>query len=240
MNEVSIYIAFSAGILSFLSPCVLPLVPAYISYLTGSTVNDITKQENTVNVLFRAFCFTIGFSIIFIALGLSVTSLSQLLKSNIYLLRKIGGIVIIILGIHTTGLIKIKYLYYEKRFKINKKSNDILSSIIMGMAFATGWTPCIGPILASILIYAGSLATVKTGILLLIAYSVGLAIPFLLVAALLDYASTFLQKLYRFFPIITGLSGLLLIIMGILTYTNKIALLNNFFQILIFNYERMI
>jgi cytochrome c-type biogenesis protein len=152
MKDISIVLAFSAGLLSFLSPCVLPMIPAYISYLTGVSVKELKEERPKLLILYKAIGFIIGFSLIFILMGASVTTLGKLLTMHKELFRKIGGVVIIIFGIHTLGIIKLGFLYREKRFLKAEKVNRTFGSVLLGMAFAAGWTPCIGPILSSILI----------------------------------------------------------------------------------------
>lgn len=227
-NNVSLLLAFSAGLLSFLSPCVLPLVPAYITYLVGDMTSIEKNRLNSIRVFHKALGFVAGFSTVFILLGASASALGKLLGNNTNTLRVIGGIVIIIFGIHISGLIKIPFLYKEKRvMEMNKVPN--FSSFLLGMAFAAGWTPCIGPILASILIVAGNSATVWTGILLLVAYSAGLSIPFLLFAVTLDRIKKHMVRLNKALPVISIISGALLVLMGILVITNKIRYLGSLF-----------
>jgi len=229
-NNISLIFAFSSGLLSFLSPCVLPLVPVYLTYLTGTTVEELNKNKDKVTVIYKAIGFTIGFSIIFILMGISITSLGQLFNANRDIFRKVGGIVIIVFGIHTTGLFKIKLFYYEKRlFQFNKFKSGA-SALVMGMAFAIGWTPCIGPVLASILIYAGNAATFNKGVVLLFTYSLGLAIPFIFSAFLIDGVSKYIRKISKYFGVISVISGVILIIMGIMTFTDKTYILNNLFN----------
>jgi len=234
LDNVSFLLAFSAGLLSFLSPCVLPLVPAYMSYLTGSAVSDVKTGVDKRNLIFKSIGFVIGFSLIFIALGASVSFLGKFFISNLNVLRKIGGVIIILLGIHLTGLIKIKMLYYEKRFLQIKERTRGVSSVFIGMAFAVGWTPCIGPILASILIYAGSMNTVGKGIFLLLMYSLGLAVPFLMTAAAIGSFSNSFKRISKYLPAISVASGVLMIIMGVLVFTNRLSILSqslNFIKI---------
>jgi cytochrome c-type biogenesis protein len=230
MKDVNILLAFSAGVLSFLSPCVLPLIPGYITYLTGLSIEDMAKRKSKVTVFRKSIGFAIGFSIIFIIMGISISSLGMIFASNKDLFRKIGGLLIVVFGLHTMGIFKIKLFYREKRFFDFNKMGGNLSSVLMGMAFATGWTPCIGPILSSILIYAGTTANLSKGIILLIFYSLGLAVPFLLTALLIHRASKYLRKLYKYFPVISIVSGVLLTIMGVLIFTNKLVILNNYFN----------
>ncbi|KNY28090.1 cytochrome c biogenesis CcdA family protein [Pseudobacteroides cellulosolvens] len=233
MENISFILAFSAGLLSFLSPCVLPLIPAYISYLTGSAVTDITSGKDRFNLFYKSVGFVIGFTLIFIMMGASVSSLGKLFSENQGLFRQVGGIIIIIFGLHTIGLFKINMLYREKRLLPFGTSKNV-SSIFIGMAFATGWTPCIGPILSTILIYAGSQDTIGKGILLLSIYSLGLAVPFLLTALAIGNFSVYFKKFSRFLPAVSAVSGVLMIIMGVLIFTNKLTILSrylNFFNL---------
>ena len=234
LDNISFILAFSAGLLSFLSPCVLPLVPAYVSYLTGSAVAEINNNKAKLNLLYKSIGFIIGFTIIFIIMGASISSLGKLFADNQGIFRKVGGILIIIFVLHTTGLFKIKMLYSEKRllpFGENKKN---ISSVFIGMAFATGWTPCIGPILSSILIYAGSMETIGKGISLLLIYSLGLAIPFILTALAIGNFSKYFRKFSKYLPVVSAISGILMIIMGILVFTNKLAILSRYLNFINF------
>lgn len=230
MNNVSLLLAFSAGLLSFLSPCVLPLVPAYITYITGSTVAELDSGKTRLHTIYKSLGFVLGFSLVFIVMGASITSIGRLLITNMDIFRKIGGTLIVLFGIHITGLFKIKTLYYEKRLVPFEKLRKNISSVFVGMAFAAGWTPCVGPILASILIYAGSMDTISMGILLLTAYSLGLAIPFILTAYAIGSFSEYFKKISRHLNTISVVSGVLLIIMGILIFTNKISVLSQYFD----------
>jgi len=230
LNNVSLLLAFSAGLLSFLSPCVLPLVPAYITYLTGSTVAELSSGKARLHTLYKSLGFVFGFSLVFIAMGASITSIGKLLISNMDVFRKIGGALIVLFGIHITGIFKIKTLYYEKRVVPFEKLRKNISSVLVGMAFAAGWTPCVGPILASILIYAGSMETVTMGIMLLTAYSLGLAVPFVLTAYAIGSFSGYFKRISRHLNTISIASGVLLIIMGILIFTNKVAALSKYFS----------
>ena len=228
MNDISILLAFSAGLLSFLSPCVLPLIPAYVSYLTGSSIEELKNDKTKLFTLYKSFGFVLGFSIVFILMGLSITSLGKLLITHKDLFRKIGGTIIVVFGLHTLGIFKVKLFYREKKFLHFNKITGPFSSIIMGMAFATGWTPCIGPILSSILIYATSMNSVGTGVLLLIMYSLGLAVPFILTAIAIESFTTQFKKLSKYLPVISIISGLLMIIMGLLIFTNKLSILSQY------------
>ena len=188
---MEIIIAFAAGLISFLSPCVLPLIPGYISYITGSSLTELIEKKN-VNLI-PIILFTVGFSIVFIIFGAASTFIGQVLLQNSYELRMIAGLVIIILSLHIIGIINIKFLNYEKRIQTNISKN-LFSPILIGMAFAFGWTPCIGPILGSILVLASTEESLIKGILLLTFYSVGLAIPFILSGYLMQKFLIFSKK----------------------------------------------
>jgi len=228
LDNIPILLAFSAGLLSFLSPCVLPLMPAYISYLTGSSIEELKENKTKLLTLYRSFGFVLGFSIIFILMGISITSLGKLLITYKDLFRKIGGVIIIVFGLHTLGVFKVKLFYREKRFLRFDKIKGPFSSVIMGMAFATGWTPCIGPILSSILIYATSMDSIGKGVLLLIMYSLGLAVPFILTAIAIESFTKQFRKLSKYLPIISTISGVLMIMMGFIIFTNKLAILSRY------------
>ncbi|MDU1442888.1 MAG: cytochrome c biogenesis protein CcdA [Clostridium cochlearium] len=229
MENISLFLAFSSGILSFLSPCVLPLVPIYLTYLTGSSIEEI-NNKNKLTVIYKAVGFTLGFTLIFIIMGISVTSLGQLFDRNKDIFRKIGGIIIIVFGLHIMGVVKIKTFYYQKTMLQPQKFKSGLSSFFIGMAFAIGWTPCVGPMLASILIYAGNTKTLASGIKLLIAYSVGLGIPFIISGFLVDFISGYIKRFSKYFNVVSIISGVILIFMGIMTFTNKMYIINNIFS----------
>lgn len=226
MPNVSLALAFVAGLLSFLSPCILPLIPAYLSYLTGNAVSEMTSEKARKILMIKATGFVFGFSLIFIVMGASASTLGQLFAEYQYILRKVAGIFIIIMGIHLTGLLKINWLYQEKRLITFPQKS--LGSVFVGMAFATGWTPCIGPILSSILLYASSLDTIWSGVLLLSFYSLGMAIPFLLTALAIGSFTYYFKKFSKYIRAVSIVSGILLIITGILVYTNKIAILGGY------------
>ncbi len=228
MNDISIFLAFTAGMLSFLSPCVLPLVPAYVSYLTGSSIEELNDDKAKLFTLYKSFGFVLGFSIIFILMGVSITSLGKLLIVHKGLFRKVGGTIIVIFGLHTIGVFKVKLFYLEKRFLLFNKIKGPFSSVIIGISFAAGWTPCIGPILSSILIYATSINSVGKGVLLLIMYSLGLAIPFILTAMAIGSFTKQFKKFSKYLPIISTISGVLMIIMGIMVFSNKLSILSQY------------
>ena len=214
-----IFIAFGAGLISFLSPCVLPLIPGYISYISGSTLENLIKSKN-INLL-PIILFTLGFSVVFIMLGASATFLGKILLKNSFPLRIIAGLTIIIFSLHILGVFNLNFLNYEKRLDAEKNSN-IFSSFLVGMAFAFGWTPCIGPILGSILILASTTESIYEGIMLLTFYSLGLAIPFILAGYAIQKFLLISKNIKQKMNIITKTGGVLLFLTGILIITNQL------------------
>ena len=219
---IELFIAIGAGLLSFLSPCVLPLIPGYISYISGSSLQELIEKKN-VN-LFPVILFTFGFSIIFIAFGAASTFFGQVLLQNSYELRIGAGLVIVILSLHIIGLINLKFLNFEKRIQTNV-SRNFFSPILIGMAFAFGWTPCIGPILGSILVLASTEESLSRGILLLSFYSIGLAIPFIISGYLMQKFLIFSKNFKKNINIISKIGGVILFITGILIITNQLQAL---------------
>ena len=219
---VEIIIAFGAGLISFLSPCVLPLIPGYISYITGSSLNEIIEKKN-VNLL-PIILFTLGFSIVFIIFGAASTYLGQVLLKNSNELRIAAGMIIIILSLHIIGIIKLNFLNFEKRFQ-TKKNTNFISSILIGMAFAFGWTPCIGPILGSILVLAATEENVNMGILLLTSYSLGLAVPFIFAGYLMQKFLLFSKNFRKNINLVSKIGGVILLITGILILSNQLQAL---------------
>ena len=219
---IVLLVAFGAGLISFLSPCVLPLIPGYISYISGSSLNELIENKN-VNLI-PIILFTVGFSIVFIVFGAASTFLGQVLLQNSYELRLFAGLIIIILSLHIIGVINLKFLNYEKRIE-TKSNNNFYSPILIGMAFAFGWTPCIGPILGSILVLAATEESINKGILLLFFYSFGLAIPFILSGYLIQKFLIFSKNFKKNINIVSKLGGFILLITGILILTNQLQAL---------------
>ena len=217
-----LFIAFSAGLISFLSPCVLPLIPGYISYVSGSSFNELIEKKN-INLI-PIILFTVGFSIVFIIFGAASTFLGQLLLQNSFELRIAAGVIVILFSLHIIGLINLKFLNYEKRIQTNNNKN-IFSPIIIGAAFGFGWTPCIGPILGSILVLAATEESVNKGILLLFFYSLGLAIPFILSGYLIQKFLIFSKNFKKNINLVSKIGGLILLITGILILTNQLQAL---------------
>ena len=217
-----LFIALFAGLISFLSPCVLPLIPGYLAYITGASFNDLLEKRNIS--LLPIVSFALGFSIIFIIFGMAATFMGQLLLKNSNELRIIAGSIIIIFSLQVIGILKLDFLNFEKKYH-PKSNKGLFGSLIMGMAFAFGWTPCIGPILGSILILASTEESINRGILLLIFYSLGLAIPFILSGYLFQKFITISKNLKKRMNLITKFGGSLLLITGILIITNQLQAL---------------
>ena len=219
---IELLIAFGAGLISFLSPCVLPLIPGYVSFISGQSLQDILKSKKINFLPLILFCF--GFSTVFIILGASASFLGQALLQNSNILRIVAGIFIIIFSLQLIGLINISYLNLEKRFEA-KKSQNILFPYVIGLAFGFGWTPCIGPILGSILALASIEETLMRAIILLSSYSLGLAIPFILSGYLIQRFLLFSKNYKKNINLISKIGGFILLITGILILTNQLQIL---------------
>jgi cytochrome c-type biogenesis protein len=219
---IELFIAFGAGLISFLSPCVLPLIPGYVSFISGSTLNEILEKKKID--LLPLIVFSSGFSFVFIIFGATASFLGQILLQNSQILRIIAGVIIIIFSLQLIGVLNIKFLNVEKKF-YTKKSNNIFFVFIVGMAFGFGWTPCIGPILGSILALASTEETIYKAILLLSFYSLGLAIPFILSGYLMQKFLLFSKNFKRNINLVTKSGGIILLITGILILTNQLQVL---------------
>jgi cytochrome c-type biogenesis protein len=232
--------AFVAGLISFLSPCVLPLVPGYVSMISGASVDDLRNpaaqnQKKISSVMLNSLMFILGFTIVFVMLGAAATTVGSMLRQYKSLMAQIAGVVIILFGLHLTGILKINALYADKRMHSVGTGKTAWGSFLIGFAFAFGWTPCIGPILATILTIAGSQKTVSRGILLLAIYSLGLAVPFLLTSIGIDQFLGFYARFRRHLHTVEVASGVLLIVIGALFVTrhftilaSKLSFLNKF------------
>lgn len=232
MENTSLLAAFTAGLLSFLSPCILPLIPAYLSFISGVSLKEMRKEESgprsSAQVLSNALLFVLGFSFVFVSLGASATFLGRFLIGELGLLRRIAGVMVILFGLHLLGVFRIGFLDREKRYHQRTKSLGLFGSLLVGAAFALGWTPCIGPILATLLFLAGTKETVAQGIWLLGVYSAGLGIPFLLAALAVDRFLQVSSALKRHFRAVEIASGVLLIGVGILILTDDLTRITQF------------
>jgi cytochrome c-type biogenesis protein len=226
-GSVGVIAAFIAGLLSFLSPCVLPLIPAYLSFMTGLTTAELAGSDrSTARVMVPAVLFVAGFSIVFIGLGASASVLGEFLSQYRSIVEKVGGIVVIAFGLLMMGVVKVPWLYGEARADMGASRRfGRGAALVMGMAFAAGWTPCVGPILGSILALAASSGDVARGVLLLSAYSLGLGVPFLLVAVLFDRSAPLLRWLNRHSLVINRVAGLMLVAVGLLILTGRLGAL---------------
>jgi len=222
--------AFVAGIFSFLSPCVLPLVPGYMSLISGVSAEQLQSKDRKLLtiVLLHSVMFILGFTVVFVTLGAAATSLGHLFRIYKRQLSWLAGIVIVVFGLHLTGIMKIKWLYTDARLHSAGNGKSPWGAFVVGFAFAFGWTPCIGPILTLILTAAGSADTVNKGILLLFVYSLGLAVPFLATSILLDRFMEFYGWFRRYLHTVEVFSGVLLIIFGVLIFTQRFTLLSSY------------
>ncbi len=229
--EVSIGVAFLAGLASFLAPCVLPLLPAYLGYLSGYAVTkpeDATWRERFF-VVAHAVSFVIGFSIVFITLGVAAGALSRLLRGD--WLHYLGGLIVIFFGLALTGILHVPFLYQEAKLQWRVRPEwGFLSSLLMGMVFAAGWTPCVGPALSAILALSASQGTVGRGALLLTVYSAGVGLPFILAGFLVDYFGTWIQRIGPVLPLIQKITGVVLVLVGVVLFTDSFSVIGRWLQ----------
>lgn len=226
MKDVSLSFAFLAGLLSFLSPCVFPLLPSYVSYITGISFDDLTAGTDRKRIqkltIINSLIFISGFSTVFIILGASSSFLGQTMLKYQDLIRIIGGIIIILFGLSIAGILKLDFLMREKKIHLSGKPAGYAGTFVVGMTFAAGWTPCIGPILGAILLYASSTASTLYGIKLLAVYSLGFAVPFFVSSLAINSFLSYMKRIQRYMRAIMMLSGLLLVLFGILLLTNRL------------------
>jgi cytochrome c-type biogenesis protein len=222
--------AFFAGIVSFLSPCVLPLVPGYVSLISGASVEELQSKDRKLlnTVLLHSIMFILGFTLVFVVLGAAATGVGQLAREYKKQLTWIAGAVIIIFGLHLTGLVKIKALYADKRLHSVQGGKSPLGAFVIGFAFAFGWTPCLGPIISTILLMASSADNVGKGVLLLWIYSLGLAVPFLLTSLLIDRFLKFYGRFRKHLHTLEVISGVLLMVLGVLILTRRFTVLSGY------------
>lgn len=235
MENVSLVMALTGGFLSFFSPCVVPLVPSYLSFITGISYEELTGTQNRrmvqIVTIKNSLAFIAGFSLIFILLGASSSFVGSLLSQHQDSLRKIGGLLIIVMGLYITGILNVKYLSREKRVHLRNKPAGLFGSLLVGMAFAAGWTPCIGPVLGSILMYAGTAGSVGYGMVLLAAYALGLGIPFLVTAIAINSAVSFFRKTHRFIRMANIACGVVLTAAGVMLFTGTLDVLAKYMSI---------
>ncbi len=229
MNDISLPLAFLAGILSFLSPCVLPLIPSYVSFITGISFKDLTVGKDIKRMRYltitNSIAFILGFSSVFVALGISSSAIGRVLFDYINVIRIIGGILIIIFGLFIAGLIRLDFLMRDKKMHLTGKPMGYLGTFLVGMAFAAGWSPCIGPILGTILIYAGSKGSAVYGLQLLAIYSLGLAVPFFISSLMINTFLSYSPKIAKHMRIVMLISGFILIVFGIMLLTDQLRII---------------
>lgn len=234
-ENVTLLAAFGAGLLSFISPCVLPLIPGYLSYVSGLSLDDLkagtgeaasaASSDTRRRVAVASLAFILGFSIVFVSLGASASFIGQFLMSRLTILGKIAGAIIIVFGLHTMGVFRIEWLYQDKRVQTNRRPAGFFGAMLVGIAFAFGWTPCIGPILAGILAIAAAQDTIGDGVRLLLAYSLGLGVPFFATALAINRFFVAFAKIRRHYHKIEVVSGVLLVLIGVLIFTNRFTII---------------
>jgi cytochrome c-type biogenesis protein len=234
-QSVSLLAAFAAGFLSFVSPCVLPLIPGYISFVSGASMDEMrggggAAVTSRAQIFFTSLAFVIGFSIVFIALGASATAVGKFMFARLPLLSKIAGVILIIFGLHTMGVFRLAFLDAEKRVHTQRKPAGPLGAMLVGVAFAFGWTPCIGPILGGILAIAGSKNSVSEGVTLLAVYSLGLGIPFLITSLAINQFFAATKRIRKYYHAIEVTSGALIVAIGVLILTGQLTIITRYLQ----------
>jgi cytochrome c-type biogenesis protein len=232
VHQLNIATAFLAGLVSFISPCVLPLVPSYLSFLTGTSLEDLKAESNVrarARVFAHALAFIAGFTVIFMAIGLSASAVGGVFVNNKRLVEVLGGVVIIVLGLHMMGVLRIPLLMMDKRIHLTPRKQSLWVSFLVGLGFAAGWSPCIGPILSGIILLAAEQKTLGEATFLLFVYSMGLAIPFLITAAAITQSLDALGRIKRYLPVIEATSGAILVATGIIVATDQFTRVAGFF-----------
>ncbi len=230
-ESLGVVVAFSAGTFSFLSPCVLPLFPSYLSFITGMSVDHLASEATGPDrrrVIMNSVAFILGFTMVFVSLGASFSAAGQFLLDYRDWIRQIGGLLIILFGLYITGLLRIGFFSRTQQIQMKTKPAGVIGSVLVGVTFAIGWTPCVGPILGSILSLAGTAETVQKGVGLLLAYSAGLALPFFLSSLALGSFLRFFKRYRPMMPVVERVAGVLLIIVGTLVVTNYFVILNSY------------
>lgn len=226
--SLGLFIAFAGGLLSFLSPCVLPLVPSYVTFITGMNLEDLQRSKRTT--LIHAVLFVAGFTLIFLALGAAATVFGQLMLRYRDVIARAGGVLIIIFGLYLMGVFNLGFLMKDTRLHLADKPIGFLGTVLVGIAFGAGWSPCIGPILGAILTMAANEADLARGLTLLFAYSAGLAVPFLLAALMVERFLALFQRVRQYMVWVNRTAGALLVFVGVLMATNRFTMLSNWLQ----------
>ncbi len=232
--QISLIAAFSAGLLSFVSPCVLPLVPSYISYITGLSVEQLTDASERVKfkkaIVLNSLLFIAGFSSVFIAFGASASLLGQVLITYQDHIRRFGGALIVVFGLYLLGILNLNFLKMEHRFQFRSRPAGYLGSFLIGVAFAAGWTPCVGPVLGSILLYASTTDSLVSGVVLLTSYSLGLGLPLFLTALGVDRFLAYFKQARAYLWGVSTVSGVLLVVVGVMIYANSLTMVTSFLE----------
>ena len=234
LPEASLMASFLAGLFSFVSPCVLPLVPSYVTYITGLSLDQLTdageRRRARKTIILNALLFIGGFAMVFIAFGASASLIGQLLADYQDLVRKIGGVLIVVFGLYLMGIVKLKLLMHERRFHFHGRPAGYVGSVLIGAAFAAGWTPCVGPVLGTVLMYAGTTETIMDGVTLLAYYSLGLGLPLFAVALGVDRFLVYFKRARAYLGTISVVSGMILVVFGLVLFTNALPFLTAFFE----------
>ena len=234
VQSISLVAAFSAGLLSFVSPCVLPLVPSYVSYITGLSIEQLTDVSERSRfrkaIIVNSLLFIAGFSSVFVAFGASASFLGQVLFAYQEHLRRFGGIVVILFGLYLLGILNLNFLKMEHRYQFRNRPAGLLGSFLIGIAFAAGWTPCVGPVLGTILLYASTTESMMSGVVLLTFYSLGLALPLFLTALGVDRFLSYFKEVRSYLWGVSTVSGVLLIIVGVMIYGNSLTMITSFLE----------
>ncbi|MBH0191616.1 MAG: cytochrome c biogenesis protein CcdA [Nitrospira sp.] len=234
LPQISLLAAFSAGLLSFVSPCVLPLVPSYISYITGLSVEQLTDVSERAKfkkaIVLNSLLFIAGFSAVFIAFGASASLLGQVLVTYQDSIRRIGGVLIVVFGLYLLGVLNLNFLKMEHRYQFRNRPAGYLGSFFIGVAFAAGWTPCVGPVLGSILLYAGTTDSLLDGVVLLTSYSLGLGLPLFLTALGVDRFLAYFKEVRAYLWGVSTVSGVLLVVVGVMIYANSLTIVTSFLE----------
>jgi cytochrome c-type biogenesis protein len=226
--SLGVAISFTAGLLSFLSPCVLPLIPSYVTFVTGMSLEDVTRARRTAVV--HALLFILGFTLVFLTLGATATVLGRLLLAQRMWIARVGGVLVVLFGLYLLGVFNIGAFARERRYHITDKPLGYLGTVVVGIAFGAGWTPCIGPILGGILTYTATQADLQRGLVLLFAYSMGLALPFFLAAVAIERFISLFQRFRARMVWVNRFAGALLVVVGVLMMTNYLAIVSGYLQ----------
>jgi len=234
VESISWAMAFLAGLASFLSPCILPIIPSYLAFITGLSLSDLTAEKKSGSVkkttIISTLCFILGFSAVFVSLGAGASKIGLLLQQHMEIISKVAGVIVVIFGLYVMGVLKLRFLTKYKQIEVKSKPAGYVGSFLIGIAFSLGWTPCVGPILGAILLYASQSDTIWQGIYLLCFYSLGIAIPFLLTSIAVDTALGYFTTVKKHMRKINIAAGLLLIVVGVMIYTGSLSsIINEYF-----------